>query len=437
MRIAPVALCVLLALSGTGAILSAPTAHATASSVDGYTLSKVALPGFAYLYPYLYNYRDQYPVLGWSGQCAGGILYITNLSRLACFEPANGTAWNVSAPLTLLYQRTVGIEAQVDNEFQLDYPYDVALLYGNRTTSAGPVTVETVNLSTGAVAIADTPVPMANSIQCDYVGAGLVVTLNATGSNGAPEITNLSNGTSWRSGLAVGVAANNAYWVSGLRAFIDVAGTHLAELKLTNAGKSIRNVGNAWVNRTGLSSVTAVNGIAYDAATGRLAVDLATNLGTVRGVVKLTGGLLTPAGAYTLTTTAPLYLQRYAYTSTYDWALNGTTTLLVDPFTNATLPAPNLLGRTNGSGANSNYEWTDPGTTSRYLSLNGSLVGAATLRPNEFVYAQIPPPPPIGAGGVVVQIGTLVLVVAIPSLVVVEVLYGMSARRRRRGPGPP
>lgn len=360
------------------------------TQLDGYQLRQIALPNFAYLYPWLYNYRLQYPVVAFAGQCTGGLLYIDNSSKLDCWSPTNSTAWAISKPLTLLYQRTTGIQSQIDNEFQLDTPYDVALLYGNETTSAGPVTVETVNLTTGAVEIATTPVPMANSIQSDYVGGGLVVTWNQSGTNGGPELTNLSNGTSWRSGLAVGVAPNNVYWVAQLDAFIDVAGNHLAELKLNAARTSISNVGNAWLNRSGVTSVSAVNGVQYRATTGQISVLEATNLGAMEGVAKLTGGVLTPAGAYTFLSSTQPYIQRYAYTSSLLWSLSGTRTVLWDPLTNVTQSAPNLVTRANASGGNQNYEFTDPYTTNLYLSLNTSLTGNATRAPNQFVLATYP-----------------------------------------------
>lgn len=373
----------------------------SSATVKGYDLRGISLPNFAYLYPYLYNYRLQYPVLDFAAPCLNGLLYIDNSSYLDCFNTTNGTVSRVAGPVTLLYQRTSGIQAQIDNEFQLDTPYPVALIYGNRTTSPGNVTVEAINLTTGTIQIANTPVPMANSVQCDYVGRDLVVTLNGTGSHGAPEITNLSNGTSWRSGLSVGVATNNAYWVAQLNAFIDVAGPHVAELQLVNGDTSMKNVGNSWLNRSGLSSVTAVNGVQYRASSGQFVVDLATNLGNELGVVQLTGGVLTPAGAYSWISTYSIYVERYTYTSPYLWAENLTTdaTLLADPLDAQFSPAPNVVTRANGSGANQNYEFSNPYTTNYYLSLNSSLIGNATRAPNQFVWASLHPNSGGGGGG--------------------------------------
>lgn len=380
-----------------GAAVSVPKAAPSVgvqpdlTQLDGYQLRQIALPGFAYLYNYVYNYRDAYPVLAFTGPCSGGVLYLTNASKLDCYTVANATAWAISPALTLLYQRTAGIQAQIDNEFQLDEATGDAILYGNLTTTAGDLTVEVVNLTTGIVRMATTPVPMANSVQCDDLGAWLVTCFNATGTNGAPELTNLSNGTSWRSGLGVGVAADNVYWVPQLGAFINVAGTHFAELKLEAGGTKIVNVGNAWTNRSGLSSVSAVNGILYNAATGELCAQLSTNLGDVTSVVKLTNGVLTPLGAYDYLTTTTLYVQRYAYTTPYVWSLtSGSVTVLTDPFTNSTISAPNLVSRANGSGANSNYEFSDPYSTGIALSLTTSLTGNATRAPNQFVYATAP-----------------------------------------------
>lgn len=408
----------LAAVTGPGA--AAPTV------VDGYALSLVRLPSFNPASAYVYNYHGaQYPVVGFEGPCSAGILYVTNASRLACYAPSNESAWNLSAPLTLLYQTTSGIAGQVDNLFQLDTFYDVALLYGNATTTPGPTVLTAVNTTTGTVRTATTPVPFANSIQADYVGGGLVVTLNGTGSGKAPEMTNLSNGTSWPSGLSVGVATNNAYWVAPLRAFLDVAGPHLAELKVSADGKSIHNVGNAWTNISGVTSVTAVNGVVYDAADGLLAVQLATNLGAYVSVVKLTGGVLTPAGAYAYPTTTHLEISRYCYVTGYVWATVGGTTELFDPFTNASLPAPNVVTRQESSGADNNYEFTSPTTTSVYLSFNVSLLGLPSRAPNAFVWAQA-----VGAGGLPATPGTAWVLLILGLVCLAPMVYYAERRSR-------
>lgn len=380
--------------------------HASAPvRVDGYSLQGISLPNFAYLYPYLYNYRLQYPVVDFTSPCAGGILYIDNSSKMDCFNPTTRVVTVLSGALTLLHQRTAGIQAQIDNEFQLDTPYDVALLYGNRTTSPGNVTLETLNLTTGTITIVDTPVPMANGLQCDYVGKGIVIAWNGTGADGAPEMTNMSNGTSWRSGLSVGVAPDNVYWVSQLNAFIDIAGTHMAELKIV--GNAVKNVGNAWANRSGLTSITAVDGVLYNATTGQVAVTEATNLGPYMFIGKLTGGALTKAGTVAYLTPFSFYVQRYAYTLPFVWAINTTAgyastgpTVLVNPFGNVTRFVPNLVTRANASGANGNYEFTNPYSVADYLSLNVSLIGNATRAPNQFVWATAisPPQPTPGTG---------------------------------------
>jgi hypothetical protein len=375
-------------------VLASPAVPAWASAhnapmvvqMDGFNLSEITLPGFTNLSAYTENYRGQYPTVGFSGQCSAGMLYITNASRMACFTPANGTSWNISSPIRLLYQETAGLQAQIDNEFQLDTPYDIALLYGNLSKSAGNVTVETVNLTTGAIHLATSPVRMENGIQADYVGGGNVVIFNATNIGGSPTwFTNVLNGTSWEAGLSLGISPDNIYWVWQLRSFIDVQGLHMTQFKVSNG--ALVDTSSVYFNHTGLSNVTAVDGLQFGVASSRFAVDLSTNLGSYIAVGKISHGKIEQHGSYAFLSSRDLYVQRYSYSSNYLWAMDGSKTILFDPIDNLSLPAPNLVGRQDGSGANGNFEFANPYCAASYLSLNESLVGLSTRAPNEFVWA--------------------------------------------------
>jgi hypothetical protein len=364
-----------------------------------YNYSLVSLPNFNPLSSYLHNYRTQYPTYDFAGSCAGGIIYIDNTSRVDCYNPFGGTERSISAPLTLLYQQTPGLSAQIDNELQLDTSSGVGLLYGNLTTSPGDVTVETVDLTNGSIRMATTPVVMGNTLQADYVGGGIVVVFNGTGSGGSPTyLVNMYNGTSWPSGVSIGFAPNNVYWVSQLGAFVDVQGLHLSEWKFK--GVSIVKAGDAWFNDSYISSVSAVDGVAYSTSNGKVALQLSTNLGNEEVVANTASGTMTQSGSYSYFTSLSYSIQRYSYSSTYQWATTPlVATELVDPFNNATLTAPNLVGRQESSGANGNFELTDPYSTSFYISLNPALVNASTLGPNQFVFAWEPVVPSISGGG--------------------------------------
>ena len=124
---------------------------------ENYNLSLITLPNFAPLSAYLHHYPVQDPTVAFAGSCAGALLYIDTSSKLDCFNPYDGTVRNLSAPLTLLYQQTPGLSAQIDNEFQLDTPGSMALLYGNLTTAPGNVTVETVDLTNGSIHLVRPP----------------------------------------------------------------------------------------------------------------------------------------------------------------------------------------------------------------------------------------------------------------------------------------
>jgi hypothetical protein len=391
----------ILALSAVGQVHPGQfVAFDSVASPAGYTISEVTLSDFADLTSYVYNYRIQYPTVGFAGPCAGSLMYITVSSRLACYEPATGRETGLSGPLTLLHQRTVGLRAQIDNAFLLDTPYDVALLYGNASTQPGPVTVEVVNLTTGLVQTAQTPVEMGNAIQCDYIGNGEVVTFNSTPARGEPTFfTNVSNGTSWYSGQDVGVAPNNIYWVWQLHSFIDIQGKLVSQYEVEH--QSLVIVARFWLNDSSVTEISAVAGTVYNGRS--LALWEATNEGRRYLILNSTAGRITPKGSYTYFSDYLIYIQRYSYNTSFVWAVHAPRpaltgpTVLFDPFNNSTLPAPNLVGREEGSGANLNFESTDPYTTDVYLSFNASLLNASALASNSFVWACRPSGP--GNGG--------------------------------------
>ncbi len=366
-----------------------------------YELSLDSLPDFACLSAYVYTYRTcEYPVYDYAGRYAGSIVYIDNSSRMHYYDPWTGAEGAISAPLTLLYQKSAGpytLEAQVDNEFQLDTPGDVALLYGNLTTAPGRLTVEAVWLSNGSVRQMTTPVEMGNFVQADYVGGGNVAIFNMTvNGTGVAElrpayVVNLWNDTSLEQSTPIGFAPDNIYWVWQLHSFIDAQGTMTSQYVLH--GETLDMAGRVWLNNSEFTTFGAAQGAVYDARDGRVAIDLEGNVGTgptYYEILNVSGGTLHARGSYSFASPYWAYIQRYSYTSQHIWAtylgLYGKT-VLWDPFNNATLTVPNLLGRQGGSGTNGNYEFTDPNTTSTYLSLNGSLVGDYDMHRNQFVWA--------------------------------------------------
>lgn len=354
-----------------------------------YNLSVVTLPNFNPLTAYLDNYRFQYPTIAFAGSCAGGILYIDNSSRLDCFDPYGSTVRNLTGPLTLLYQATPGLPAQIDNEFQLDSGSSVALLYGNLTTSPGDLTVETVDLSNGTVHQLTTPVQMDNTLQADYIGDGTVAIFNGTDVGGSPTyLADVYNGSCWPAGPSIGFAPNNIYWVPQLESFIDAAGLQLVQFGFN--GRSLTELGHVWFNDSAIDRVDAVDGLVYNPANGRIALDLSTNLGNYLEVATAGSGTIAQKGSYGALIAYSLAAQRYTYSSTYVWATRaggGGQTVLLDPFDNATLSAPGLVGRQESSGANGNFEFTDPETTGLYLSLNASLVNRTSLGQSQIIWA--------------------------------------------------
>jgi hypothetical protein len=401
-------LAVALLLSGLGAPHSTwnngsglSSALVTTGFNENFNLSRISLPGFNPLTGYTDNYHGQYPVYDYTGKYAGCLVYIDNSSRLDYFCPVANLTGAITAPLTLLYQTTPGLEAQVDNEFQLDTPYDVALLYGNLTTSAGDLTVETAFLSNGTVRSVTTPDAFVNDLQADYIGNGNVAIFSSNATSGFPSyFVNVFNGTSWLAGPSVGIAANNIYWVWQLNAFLDVQGVHTTQFSVE--GKQLVQTGSAWFNDSAIDTVSAVFGAVFSAGAGQVSVDLGTNAGSYVEVLNVAGGTLRQSGSYAYLSSYWFSIQRYSYTTSYVWAnfLNGYgTSVLFDPFTDQFLSTPGLVGRQESSGGNGNYVFSSPYSTSTYVSLNGTLLGFSSLAPNQFIWAYQPSSPSVSGGG--------------------------------------
>ncbi len=369
--------------------------------VDGYYLSLISLPNFNPLSSYVYNnHGSAYPAFDFAGKYAGDLIYIDTSDRMDWFDPYNGSSGNLSAPLTLLYQTTAahsGPEDQIDNEFLLDTPNDVALLMGNLTRSPGFLTVETVDLTNGTVSLVTTPARFENNVQADYIGNGTVVVFNATGVGGEPTyLVNMYNHTAWYAGQDIGISANNIYWVPQLGSFLDIQGTMVTQYAVSPT--SLSEVGRIWLNNSAVHSITGVNGVVYDPTTRQMALWESTNAGWYYLVVGSTpSGRISAAGSYAFFSNDIIYAQRYCYTSPYVWsvdspppALTGPS-VLFSPFNNSTRAAPNLVGRQQGSGGNSNFLFENPYATSTIVSLNGSLVGVPSLPPSDFVWASTQP----------------------------------------------
>ena len=139
------------------------------------------------------------------------------------------------------------------------------------------------------------------------------------------------------------------------------------------------------------TSVDAVDGLVFDSSSHHLAVDLSTNLGNYVEVAHFGSAKITQSGSYGYLSTLAMDLQRYTYTLSYVWSTTGAgATRLFDPITNGTQSVPNLVGRQESSGANGNFEFTNPTSAAQYVSLNSTLAGLSSLPQNEFIWAWQP-----------------------------------------------
>lgn len=365
-----------------------------------YNLTLISLPDFNSLSSYLYNnHNRQYPIWDYSGRYADSLVYVGNSTRFEYYDPYTHANGNISAPVTLLYQTTTGLEDQIDNEFALDTPGDVATAYGNLTTSPGPLTVETVFLSNGTVRTVTTPVQMGNDVESIYIGNGDVVTFNSTPSSArSAYFTNVWNGTSWYSGQDVGFAAGNVYWCYQLGSFINLQGNEVEQYAVRS--NHLVRVANVWFNDSKIvNHVSGVQGILVHGS--QIAIEFALDSATADvAILNAPNGVIQAGGSYSYPTPYWIYEERYAFTSTYTWATYGTllgASYLFDPFNNASLTVPGLVSRVQSSGGWGNYEFSDPTTTATYFSLNASLVNRSLLGPNQLVFA-VGPPSPSGGG---------------------------------------
>lgn len=406
---------------------AAPAPHTTYARL-GYNLELLTLPDFANTSSFTSSSHGmQYPTYDFSGKYAGDILYIGTNTTIDYYDPSSGGHGAASAPVALPYEKTAPRPNQIDNEFQMDTPYDVALLYGNLTTAPGNVTVEVANLTNGEVHIAVTPVTMGGNVQADYVGNGTVVTFSTTNQTANPTyFTNVYNDTSWYSGESVGMSADNVYWVWPLHSFIDIQGKMISQYKVESDRLVL--AARMWLNDSSVTSVTSVNGAVYDG--DQLAFWEATDAGWYYLIVNAPRGTISQTGSYSYFSDYIIYVQRYTYTTDYVWAVDSPAptlegpTFLFDPFNNSTQPAPDLIGRQEGSGANSNFEFQDPFSTSACLSLNGSLVGSHNLQFNQIVWAHRP--------SIVIGGTSLVLVLILVSSAVAAGLLLVCRLHRKR-----
>jgi hypothetical protein len=351
-------------LSACAVLLSLPTlvpgpreggSHSVLPPIG--TPSAVRLPGFNPLYQYSYgnNYLLRYlvdaynfsqvPVLADSPEQPFGIYYINNHSELVVYNLTTEVV-RVVANVTLLYQTWAAYQGMLANEFTLAYGLDEALFFGTLTPESQNVSIETVNLTTGAVHLMNTGLPITpENQQVNLIGPDTAVvfstlqTEHPVDSNLNATITgfNLVNGTSWNAGTLPWFEANNVYWLSQKAELLNVQ-AHDSDNDTVEQLNESRNafgepvfVSAATVKVDSGVSVNWVDGIAYNASTDRVAY---SNGGHGVAVTYVLGyspsGLLTTYGEsrYGGNGSTPYILngQYYVYTSNFlvGGAVNGT-----------------------------------------------------------------------------------------------------------------
>jgi hypothetical protein len=342
-------------------------------STPDYNETVVGLPGFAPLYGYVYgnncdpgpsgcflggsNY-SQVPVLSNSPEQPSGIYYVNNASELVDLSSAMGEV-RVVATITPLYQNYSHYAGMIANEFVLPDGYDEALFYGTLAPGGLNLTVETVNLTTGAVEIRTPGVGVAAENQQVLLVApetALIVSTEAfcEAVTCSATITgvDLATGATWPAANLPFFEANNIYWIPELHQLINVD-AHGATQDLVEQWNETLGPEPAFALAANVSVdhgvvVNWVNGIAYNPSTGQLAYSAGGDgYSTTYVLVYNPEGLLGTAGevryvAMSLERTlTPQTLNGQQYVYTNDWVIGGFlngTQYLFDPWNGTTVP---------------------------------------------------------------------------------------------------
>ncbi len=167
----------------------------------------------------------QYPTLSSDSEQPAGIYYVQNeTDGTYPFVEQSLSTNNVTtiADIIPLYQKFAGYAAMIDNEFFLEYGYDVALFFGTTTLSTDQYSLELVNLSSGYLYMWNTTwKTSAANQQVQYLGNDIVAVISA---NGTIEGFNLSSRQQWDMypALLPWFEANNVYWLPQMSQLIDV-----------------------------------------------------------------------------------------------------------------------------------------------------------------------------------------------------------------------
>ena len=349
---------------------SSPVTASNASpqpAIAVYNESGVLLPGFDPLYGYVYgnncepnpgfgcgkgagNY-SQVPVLANSPEQPPGIYYVDNASELVAVPVGSGPV-HVVAPVTLLHQNYSQYSGMIANEFFLPDGYDEALFYGTETGSSN-LTVESVNLSTGAVSLRPTGIGAdAENQQVTAIGPDEVLVVStrpgcvAVICNATAVDVNLSSGAERLAARLPFFEANNLYWVPALRAVFNVA-AHGSQADAVEQWDAATNgtltlVANISVDRA--EAVDWADGIAFN---GSAIAYSAGNSGySATYVLPLVSGRITNAGEVRYVavdrsaTVGAQWINGQQYVYPGPWVMGGLwhgTQYLFDPWTGATI----------------------------------------------------------------------------------------------------
>jgi len=329
----------------------------------GYVLGNNCLPGMDGCFRGGSNF-SQIPVLSSDSNQPFGIYYVNNDSQLVEYVLANGSVRTV-ANVTLLHQAWAWYGGMLANEFFVPYGYDEALFFGTYASYAKWVSVEAVNLSTGAVRFVNTTVNTTPSNQQPIlIGPETAVILSATNictnaDDCQANVTgvDLTNGTEWSAGTLPFFEANNVYWLPQRGQLLDVEAAGSTHDRVDQLNESLNRFGEAVFSLA--ASVTVdnaipvnwVNGLGYNPSSGRIAYSSGGDGWAFTYVLGYdSSGQLTTNGMvrYNASGSRLLEVQQYVYTSDYltggyvgetqyffdPW--NGSTVATNEPFTNLT-----------------------------------------------------------------------------------------------------
>ena len=354
----------------------------------------------------------QYPTLSSDPAQAAGIYYVQNETDGSYPFVEQSIATNMVTPIAHiipLYQKFAGYAAMIDNEFFLEYGYDVALFFGTTTPTGTHYSLELVNLTTGSFSMWNTTWGTSPSNQqAQYLGNDVVAVIS---SNGSVEGFNLSSHQSWSmtSTRLPFFEANNLYWLPQMDQFLNVEaeGSAADVVELWAENPSAEPTFSLEQTYTWGSHITVngVNGVGFNVSysSGRPGVVFSTGNGAgVLTNVVLTYASSIPGPTDTIsgsndsgncndgTKTAGLLAEQYVYTSSYFlcWAPEDNLLHNVwDPWNNSYLTT-NITPVTPKTCDNACFEGTYAPTSAYLLNFNATaiLAGGPTNPPYDVVY---------------------------------------------------